>query len=489
MRLTFFGVREYPATPNGVKNRPKRKNFVKKKPQKKTQIRPTLKLTIDNLDSEGIGLANHEGKIALVQGALPGETVIAEVEHEGRTHFYTQLRKVVRNSPARTANNPCNKELKCLGCPLIGMKYQAQLDFKQQQVSAALAKQNLLRFELVQPTLASEPALAYRASAKLVFGRKREKVLIGLYQRGSHEVIDSGDCPVHHPLINRIINLVRNEVQHLGISVYSNRHKNGLLRYLLIRVSPSNGKAMVTFVSNFRDLQQLPKLGKRLMNKVPEVIAVHQNINSSNGNVILGQETLKLHGLPDLIDRVGEIRLRIAPEAFFQVNTLQAARIYAMVRQWAGLTRKDSALDLYCGIGGIALHLAKDAGQVFGIEYVDQAVRNAADNAELNGLKNCRFVAGDAAEELQKLGLQAEELALATLNPPRKGCAEEVLRVLTERRPRQIIYVSCDPDSLARDLRLLVAGGYQIDQVRPVDMFPQTAHVETVVQLRLKGAA
>lgn len=460
---------------------------MKKKLQKKSQNRPTLKLTIDSLDSEGIGQAKYENKTALVLGALPGETVIAEVEHEGRTHLYTRLRKVLRNAPQRTANTPCKKNLECQGCPLINMKYQEQLGYKQQRVERALVDYKLQRADLVQPTLASEPALGYRASAKLVFGRKREKVFIGLYQRGSHEVIDTGDCPVHHPLINKIIAVVRDEVQRQGISVYSNRHKNGLLRYLLIRVSPEHNKAMVTFVSNFRDLQQLPKLGKWLMRKVPEVIAIHQNVNSSSGNVIVGQETLKLHGLPDLIDQIGDIRLRIAPEAFFQVNTLQAARIYALVRQWAGLSKRESAIDLYCGIGGIALHLAKDAGDVIGIEYVEQAVRNAADNAKLNRLENCRFVAGDAAELLSKQAAQLKNLRLVTLNPPRKGCAEELLRVLCNIAPLKIIYVSCDPGSLARDLRLLVDGGYRIEQVQPVDMFPQTAHVETVVKLLRNG--
>lgn len=459
---------------------------MKKQPTKKAPARDTLKLTIDSLDNEGVGLARHEGKTALVQGALPGETVLAEVEHVGRTHIYTRLSKVLHNATQRTANNPCKKDLTCLSCPLICMKYQAQLEYKQQRVTAALAAQNLQQDDLVQATLPSEPALSYRASAKLVFGRKREKVLIGLYQRGSHDVIDIGECPVHHPLINRVVKVVRDEVQHLGISVFSARHQNGLLRYLLVRVSPINNKVMVTFVSNFRDLQQLPKLGKRLMNKVPEVIAVHQNVNGSGGNVILGQETLKLHGLPDLIERVGDIRLRISPEAFFQVNTLQATRIYAMVREWGGLTRNDTAVDLYCGIGGIALNLAKDAGQVTGIEYVAGAVRNATDNAKLNEQLNCRFIAGDAAEELQKLGEQSNQLALATVNPPRKGCSVDLLQTLCQIQPRQIIYVSCDPDSLARDLRQLVDGGYQLERVQPVDMFPQTAHVETVVQLKLK---
>ena len=456
---------------------------MKKNTRRSSPPRESIKLTIDALDNEGIGLAGHEGKTALVQGALPGETVLAEVEHIGRTHIYTRLRKVLRNSPQRTTNIICKKELECLGCPLIGMKYQAQLDYKQQRVAAALSANGVAHDSSVLPTLAAEPPTAYRASAKLVFARKREKVLIGLYRRGSHDVVDCPDCPVHHPLINRIVAVVRDEVQRQGISVYSPRHMNGLLRYLLIRVSPLNDRAMVTLVSNFRDLQQLPKLGKWLMRKVPEVISVHQNVNSSSGNVIFGQETLKLHGTPDLIDRVGDIRLRIAPGAFFQVNTRQASRIYALVREWAQLKTNEKALDLYCGIGGIALHLAKDAGRVFGIEVVPEAVRNAADNARLNNLENCHFQAGDAAVELNRLSQQIASLAVAVINPPRKGCDAEVLETLIEFGPQRLIYVSCDPDSLARDLALLTHRHYRVEKVQPVDMFPQTAHVETVVLL------
>ncbi len=460
------------------------KKPVKKKPTSKQSQPETLKLTIDCLDHDGIGLAPHENRIAVVQGAFPGETVVAEVEHTGRTHIFTKLRRVLRNSPQRTANIACKLEHDCLGCPLISMKYADQLLFKQQRVAEALRQQGLLEGVHVLPVLPSEPPFGYRASAKLVFSRKREKVLIGLYKRGSHDVVDCPECPVHHPLINKIAAVVRDEVQRQNISVYNSHHQRGLLRHLIIRVSPFSGKALVTFVSNFRDLQQLPKLAKWLMRKVPEVIGVHQNINSSSGNVILGTQTLKLQGLPDLIERIGDIRLRIAPEAFFQINTVQAAQIYALIRQWANLNKRDTAIDLYCGIGGIALHLAKDAGHVEGIESFDGAVRNAAENSRLNDLRNCHFFAGDAAEELQKRSERARP-DLVTINPPRKGCSEELLETLSQLRPKQIIYVSCDPDSLCHDLKNLTDNGYKIKQLQPVDMFPQTAHIETVVQLVL----
>ncbi len=458
-----------------------KKQTKKKSAPKKSQAE-TIKITVDSLDKDGIGLAPYENRIAVVQGAFPGETVVAEVEHIGRTHIFTKLRRVLRNSPQRTTNIACRIEKECLGCPLIGMKYPEQLLFKQQRVAEALHQYGLLGDIQIPAVLPSESPFGYRASAKLAFARKREKVLIGLYQRGSHDVIDSPECPVHHPLINKIAAVVRDEVQRQRISVYNPHHQRGLLRYLLVRVSPTSGKALVTFVCNFRDLQQLPKLAKWLMRKVPEVIGVHQNINSSTGNVILGDQTWKLQGLPDLIERIGDIRLRIAPEAFFQINTLQATRIYALVRQWAQLGKKDKAIDLFCGIGGIALHLAKDAGQVEGIESVAEAVRNAAENARLNELHNCRFTAGDASEELQKRSGE-ENVGLVTVNPPRKGCSEDLLQALCQLQPQQIIYVSCDPETLARDLKILTAGDYRIKRLQPVDMFPQTSHIETVVQL------
>jgi 23S rRNA (uracil1939-C5)-methyltransferase len=458
-------------------------NKTRKSKTKKPELE-TIKLTIEAIDSEGIGIAKHEGKTALVQGAFPGDTVVAAVEHTGRTHIYTNLRKILRNAPARSSRQLCRQEHNCLGCPLIAMQYPQQLSYKHDRVSSALTQQQIVTPEKVANVLAAEQPIGYRASAKLTFDRKREKVTIGLYRRGSHEVVDCPECPVHHPLINRVVAVVKDEVQRQGISVYSTRHQRGLLRYLLIRVSPINNKALVTFVCNFKDHQQLPKLAKWLMRKVPEVIGVHQNINSSTGNVIIGTETHKLLGLPDLIDRVGDVSLRMAPESFFQINTLQAAKIYRLVRQWAGLNKKDNALDLYCGIGGIALHLAQDAGHVEGVEYVPQAVRNAAENARLNQLNNCHFQAGDAAELIEQYHSQGARFSLVTINPPRKGCDNAVLIALGQMRPQQIIYVSCDPDSLARDLAILKQQGYIIEQVQPVDMFPQTAHIETVVQLK-----
>lgn len=452
-----------------------------KKPQTKKKPE-TLKLTIDSLDHDGVGQSRYQGLPVRVPGAYPGELVLAAVEHRGQHRILARLHKVLRRSPQRRAQTPCPQATECLGCPLINLSDQAQRDLKRQRVVSALTDYKLAKTE-VETTLAAEPTLGYRTTVKLVVTREREKVRIGLYQRGSHRVIDIRDCPLHHPLINRIVKVVAAEVAKQKTPVYNPKHKRGLLRYLLIRLAPESGKAMVTFVSREQDLRFLPKLAKGLQRKVPEVVAIHQNINASTGNVIIGRKTIKLLGTVDLFDRVGDVRLRIGPTSFFQVNHQQAARAYRKIRDWAQLGPQDAALDLYCGVGGISLHLALDAGRVYAVEMVEEAVRNARANAELNGLHNCIFRAGDATEELQKLSEELPTLTLACLNPPRKGCDEEVLQALAELGPQMIIYMSCEPASLARDLAVLTRHNYQIVKVQPLDMFPQTAHVETLVRL------
>jgi len=296
-------------------------------------------------------------------------------------------------------------------------------------------------------------------------------------------VVDIGDCPLHHPLINRIVDVVRPEVERQGIYVYNPDRQSGLLRYLTIRVSPAFDKAMVTFVTAEKNYREITHLAKWLRKKVPEVVSIHQNINTSAGNVIFGRDTLKMLGAVDLIDQVGDIRLRIAPTSFFQVNNSQAARIYQLVRQWAALKEGDTAVDLYCGIGGIALHLAQDASRVIGIEVVEEAVRNARENAQMNGIEGCSFRAGDAAELVHDLAMEVPSGSVAVVNPPRSGCAPEVLEALVHLEPRTLIYVSCNPDTLARDLDLLAGLGYRTEEVQPVDMFPQTSHVESVARL------
>ncbi|WP_051361528.1 23S rRNA (uracil(1939)-C(5))-methyltransferase RlmD [Desulfuromonas sp. TF] len=454
------------------------------KPRKasKRPFPPTVEAEIERLNDDGIGVAHHQGKELLVAGALKGEKVAVTLEHEGQRRAIGRLRKVLAASPQRVAS-PCKQAASCQGCSLIAMNYRAQIYFKKDKVRHALDRYDSLKKVPAHPVWEAPNPFGYRTNAKLVMDKERGRVKIGLYRRGTHDVVDIGDCPLHHPLINRIVAVVKEEMERQDIYVYNPLTRRGLMRYLLVKVSPSLNKAMVTFVTAERNFREVTHLAKWLKKKVPEVVSVQQNVNASEGNVILGRDTSLVLGAPDLIDQVGEIRLRISPTSFFQVNNEQAARIYALARQWAALSAGDWAVDLYCGIGGIALHLARDGGRVIGIEVVEEAVHNARENARLNNSRGCTFVAGDAAELVHDLAMEVPPGSVAVVNPPRSGCDREVLESLTELRPRTLLYVSCNPETLARDLDILAALGYRTEEVQPVDMFPQTPHVESVARL------
>ena len=325
--------------------------------------------------------------------------------------------------------------------------------------------------------------VGYRASAKLAVSRDFGKTRIGLYRRHSHAVTDISDCPVHHPLINKIVKITQEEMDRLRLLPFNPQDGTGLIRYVLVRINPLQKKAMVTFVTAERNYRELTRLAKKLQQKVPEVVSIHQNINASSGNVILGRDTVRMMGFPDLVDQVGDVRLRLGPTSFLQVHHSQAAKIYRLVRQWSGLQPGESALDLYCGVGGISLHLASVADKVIGIEVVTEAVRHAQANARMNGFRNCQFYAGDVTKLLNSHLKLPERLGAVVLNPPRTGSDNQVLAGLAQLRPRNLIYVSCHPETLARDLALLYEYGFRVAELQPVDMFPQTPHVETVVRL------
>ena len=446
-----------------------------------------LTLSIERIDDDGLGLATHDGKKVVVYDALPGEQVVARVVHTGRHRITASTLRVLKSSRDRIAKTSCPHYRACQSCALLSWKYAAQLECKSKRVADALATYPSLFEVALGEVWAAPETLGYRASAKLVVARKRGKAQVGMYRRGSHDVVDIADCPLHHPLINRVAAVVREELDRRNISAYDVNHRRGLLRYLLIRVSPTYGKAMVTFVTSERNYNEVTHLAKWLQRKVPEVISIHQNVNSSSGNVIFGRETLRVLGTPDLIDQVGDVRLRLGPTSFLQVHHVQAARIYRLVSDWCDLQTGEAALDLYCGVGGISLHLAAKAQQVLGIETVAEAVRHAQANATMNGFSNCKFIAGDVEALLaDDLPLTAK-LGAVVVNPPRSGCAPQVLTAIAEMRPRTLVYVSCHPDSLARDLALLVEQGFRVEQVQPVDMFPQTPHIENVARLTFVG--
>jgi len=381
--------------------------------------------------------------------------------------------------PDSSRSGACSRSGSCTGCPLIDLDYKAQLQFKEEQVRTFLGGAGAPQIQPIRP---ADPQLGYRATAKLSVGTTGEKVQVGLFQAGTHHVVEATDCPAHHPLVNAIAAAFKAELDRLVSSRHPLRKAMRTLRHVVIRVSPAFGKAMVTLVVSEDDPRFANTLSKGVQRRVPEIVSVHKNLNSKATSQVFGPTTRSVWGYPDLLDQIGPYRILLSPASFFQAHHGQAAWIYALVREWAELGPQESALDVYCGVGGIAMSLARDAKLVIGIEASAQAVRDAKRNAKLNSLENCRFKSADASQ-LEKVIRPGETPAVVTLNPPRAGAAAAALTQLAQLGPRRMIYVSCNPETLARDLDVLRGLGYRASRAQPVDMFPQTPHVETVVQL------
>ena len=442
----------------------------------------TIEIDISALDSEGNGIGIADRRQIRVTGALPGEKVRAKINHVGTNKISAHAVRIVSPSPLRISSS-CRVTKECDGCSLINMKYSAELAWKHEQVANRIHCHTDLSETTILPVIASPKELNYRNSAKLVVGGRYNAPLIGIYKRGSHDIVDISACPLHHPLINRIVSAVKTGIVKGRVPVFHPRSGEGLLRYLVIRVAEQENRAMVIFVVSNRSYNEIHHLASFLAKEVPEVAVMAQNINQSAGNVILGDKDIIITKEKSLLATLNGIRFLVSPRSFFQINSGSAAIIYRKVVEFAALSGGETVLDLYCGIGAISLHLAKQASSVLGIEVVEEAVQDAATNAKLNRINNCAFIAGDAAKLLHKLKSEQAAIDVVILNPPRKGCEASVLKHVAALAPQKIIYVSCSPETLGRDLQLLHGLGYKTSQIQPVDMFPHTPHIENVALL------
>ena len=442
----------------------------------------TLELKIVSTNDEGFGVATHQGNRVLVSGALPGEVLVGRVTYVGRREAFANTLRLVKGSPDREPAPACGLGRACDGCGLMHMRYPAQLAWKKELVTREIRKYQSLSEVRIHDTVASPKELNYRNTAKLVVAGKNQDPVIGIYRRNTHDVMEIEDCQLHHPLINQVVKAVKAGIKKGKVPIYNPKSEMGLLRYLVVRVAEPSNKVMVVFVTSEESYNEMHHLAKFVQKAVPEVTVVAQNINTSTGNVIFGQKERFLTKLHTLRANVGFKSFNLSPHSFFQVNSGAAEIIYKKVREFAALTGTERVIDVYCGIGGISLYLADRAREVVGIEFVEAAVNDAIENAALNHTENCEFEAGDAANLLDEIGEEGGA-EVVVLNPPRKGCDEKVLRSVAAIKPPRIIYVSCSPETLARDLDILARLGYRTLEVQPVDMFPQTVHVEDVALL------
>ena len=451
-----------------------------------------LTLDITEVNNLGCGVAKIEGVVVFVKGAVSGDRVEAKVIKVAKSFLVARLEKILEVSPHRATEALCNAPLSCGGCGHRHLSYEHELDMKRLYVESAFRKAGLSDVTVEKVRTTGEYR-GYRNKAQYPFGRVGGKTGVGFYAEKTHKVIPCGDCALQPAIFGEICRFVCAFADENGWSVYKEETGQGLLRHLYLREGKSTGEIMVCLVVNGENLPREKEFSKALSARFDRVKSLVLNVNRRNTNVVLGREYRTLAGKGYIEDVLCGKRFRIAPAAFYQVNHDGAELLYRIAAEQAALSEDETLLDLYCGIGTIGLSLAGKDTRVVGVEIVESAVACARENAKRNGMKNTCFFCGDAGdaerlvnEALEKCG--DKEKTTVVVDPPRKGLDKNLIIYLAAQNLKKIIYVSCDPDTLARDCAIFRELGYEIGSVTPVDMFPKTGHVESVVRLSLSQA-
>jgi len=371
---------------------------------------------------------------------------------------------------------------RCGGCQLQMLSYADQLKFKRKVVVEDMKVIGGLANTPILPVLGAEKPWNYRNKTQMPVGFAKGRVIAGCFERDTHHIIDTLDCPIQQEENNELLKACREVVGKLNIPIYNEDKHTGILRHIVGRVG-RNGELMLVLVTTDAELHNAKQLVNMLRKRLPRLVSVHQNIQTYHNSVVMGRETRLLWGKNVIQAKLGPLHFTVSPRSFFQVNTAQAEVLYNTALEFAQLTGKETVIDAYCGTGTISLYLAQRARRVYGIEIVRPAILDAKRNAEANKIKNAEFIAGDATREMPKLLSKGIKADVIVVDPPRAGCTPQVLRAFADMQPERIVYVSCNPETLARDLKFMGRLGYRTEKVQPVDMFPQTFHVETVALL------
>lgn len=439
-------------------------------------------MNISGLGSSGEGVGKYEGFTVFVKGALPEEEVRVQIALVKKSYAVGKLLEIVKASSERVKPEcPVYKE--CGGCQLQHLSYAGQLICKRQQVQDALTRIGHLDLEVL-PVLGAAMPWNYRNKMQFPAAMNAEGVLnIGCYATATHSVVDTETCMISKEANNAIMKTVRTWMKHYNISAYDEKTGKGLVRHVMGRVGVHSGEVMAVIITSGYDLPHRAVLIEWLKRYVPGLVSVVQNINKKQTNVVMGSKTRVLYGAETIKDNLGALAFNISAQSFFQVNSEQAEKLYNKALEFAALTGNETVVDVYCGTGTISLYLARHAKKVYGIEIVAPAIENAKRNAEENGSQDAEFMLGDAAVELPKLLAGGVRPDVVIVDPPRAGCEEKVLAAISEVQPERVVYVSCNPASLARDLAFMEQHGYKTLIAQPVDMFPMTSHVECVTLL------
>ncbi|PYM14619.1 MAG: 23S rRNA (uracil(1939)-C(5))-methyltransferase RlmD [Candidatus Rokuibacteriota bacterium] len=443
----------------------------------------TIELQIDDLAFGGDGVGRLDGYVMFVRGAVPGDLVRVRVTESRARYGRGAIVSIVHPSADRV-DAPCPYFGSCGGCRLQHLAYPAQLAFKEKQVRDCLARLGGLDAPEIRPIMGAADPYAYRNKMEFTIAGSPGAPTLGLHQAERYDVVlDIERCLLQSETMNTLLAEVRRDVRERGLSVYDPDSEQGLLRFVTLREARRSGEAMVNVVASSPDVETLGPLAVSLRARVPATASVVLTVNSKKASVAAGTEEHVLLGREHITESLDGIAFEISAGSFFQTNTVQAERLFQVVRDAAGLTGAETVVDLYCGTGAISLLLARQARWVYGIELIPAAVADATRNARANGITNATFLCGEVRHVLPDLVRQGVRADVAVADPPRAGFHPKALSVFAALEARRIVYVSCNPATLARDLGDLTQRGYRPEWVQPVDMFPQTPHIEVVARL------
>ena len=446
-------------------------------------------VSIEDISEDGAGIGKLDGYIWFIKDAVIGDVVRARAMKMKKNYGFARLMEILTSSEARVEPK-CPVARQCGGCQLQAMSYEEQLKFKERKVKNHLLRIGKFKEDEIHmlPIMGMEEPWRYRNKAQFPFGMdKNGNIVAGFYAGRTHDIIQCEDCLLGVEENKKILESIKEYMIENHVAPYEEETHQGLIRHALIRKGFKTGELMVCVIINGKKLPHSEKLVEKLC-RLDGMTSISYSINTDKTNVILGKELVNLYGPGYITDYIGDVKYRISPLSFYQVNPVQTEKLYGTALEYAGLTGGEVVWDLYCGIGTISLFLAQKAKKVYGVEIVPQAIDDARENAKLNGLDNVEFFVGKAEEVLPEQYEKNKVYAdVIVVDPPRKGCDEQCLNTIVTMAPKRVVYVSCDSATLARDLKMLCEKGYEVEKVRCCDMFGWTTHVETVIALHRKN--
>ncbi|MGG7622203.1 23S rRNA (uracil(1939)-C(5))-methyltransferase RlmD [Bacillus coreaensis] len=447
----------------------------------------TFPLTIKRLGINGEGVGYFKKQVVFVPGALPGEEVVVEATKVQPKFAEARIKKIRKKSEHRVAP-PCPVYEECGGCQLQHLDYRQQLVEKKDIVKQSLERHTKLNVEKldIRDTLGMENPWNYRNKSQFQVGQRNGKLLAGLYGINSHKLVDIQHCAVQHSATNKATSTVKKILQDLKVSVYNEKTRKGIVRTIVARIGVKTEELQIVLITSQRELPHKDEIVARIKQALPEVTSIVQNVNGQKTSLIFGDETRLLEGREFIQETLGELEFELSARTFFQLNPEQTVNLYNEVKEAAGLTGVEKVVDAYCGVGTIGLWLADGAEEIRGMDVIADSIEDAEKNAERHGISHATYVVGKAEQVLPKWAKEGWKPDVLVVDPPRTGLDQQLLNTILKVKPKKIVYVSCNPSTLAKDISVLVSK-YKVGYIQPVDMFPQTSHIESVTSLILKG--